>query len=126
MDKQWYVTNRVPGGELACRADSYDEAWELFSKIPGIANHPKPPGGIGYESYSYNVISYRNAPPDLAEWLDAEMHVEQRLDKNAYGPDSRTKVPGGWFYAGGAGESAAAVFVPVAGSANITIIAGDQ
>jgi len=69
---------------------------------------------------------WRPAPPDLAEWLDAEMHVEQRLDKNAYGPDSRTKVPGGWFYAGGAGESAAAVFVPVAGSANITIIAGDQ
>ena len=122
MDKQWYVTNRVPGGELACRADSYDEAWELFSKIPGIANHPKPPDDIGYESYSYNVISYRNAPPDIAEWLDAEMGKGSSTARGYDFGQIANKVPGGWLYTTAAAPALATTFVPVAGAPNITVI----
>ncbi len=121
-DKQWYVTVGVPGGDYACRTECSSQMRYAFcTQIKESFA-----GAIELE-IDCNFINYRPAPPDLAEWLDAEMHnaVDAETNRAQLGTNTRTKVPGGWFYVGGAGGSAAAVFVPVAGASGITVIGGE-
>ena len=123
---QWFTTVGVPGGEYAVKADRATAAmWlilDCFDEFEITTN--KDFGPEERERYEVGPLTIRPAPPELAEWLEAEMHKSSKAEteKGQLGTNTRTKVPGGWFYAGGAGESAAAVFVPVALASGITVI----
>ena len=79
MPNLWWVTVGVPGGEYASR--DYGTISEM-NKLP--------------------PHQVREAPPDLAEWLDCTMHELYSVD--IYRSDDlsitmrRIKVEGGWFY----------------------------
>jgi len=127
--KRWYTTVGVPGGEFARRAMSRDNACRLLAESLGLTRG-YPPDSINVTQIEQALrrgeddVLVRPASPELAEWLDATTHGQGLGDGGdcRCNPDSRWKVPGGWLYFGGAGESAGAAFVPVAGAAGITVI----
>lgn len=109
MDKRWFVTAGEQGGEYALKAATTDDAHKVYEKAFGRSTYLRP------------------TPPDLVEWLEAELHSSSTLDRGAcLSADARTNVPGGWLYFGGAGESAAAAFVPVRGADGITVLTSEE
>lgn len=100
MPTKWCMTVGYPGGEFAVKCEA---AAHFTTLKPYCEDINAAPG----------QLLTRECPPDLAEWLSAPMHT--------YNPDrQRMKVPGGWLYAHRV--DVARAFVPVAGTANITVL----
>ena len=116
MKKRWYTTVGVPGGEYAVETENQVD---LAAQLIG-AEHHRLMDPLTPQHYWEDVI-FRPAPPDLAEWLDNVTMLSPEATQSA-----RLKVPGGWIYYEEYQGGPCDTYVPVAGSANITIVAGDQ
>lgn len=111
-EKRWWVIEGAGTGKcFACFCVGMVELTAAFTALASSI-------GVHREKLDLSRYMVDPAPPDLAEWLDAEMH---ECDDYA-----RMKVPGGWIYreyeAYNAGEQHSSVYVPVAGAAGITVI----
>ena len=106
----WFVTAGVPGGEYAMRADTKRRAVNTFALY-----------------FERDMMHVREAPPELAEWLDVPEGAKREIDSCG-----RYKTEGGWVelqygqaYVDGIGWSESvvgAVFIPVALASGITVI----
>lgn len=131
-DKQWFQTVGVPGGEYAVKADHWSDACKRLE--PGYL------GVIDADSstpcVSSELVYIRPCPPDLVEWIEAEMlDYDSTHDGYAHG-FGRMKVSGGWLYETHGVQNLnppeeypnynvtthAMQFVPVASAAGLTVL----
>lgn len=111
---KWYTTVGYPGGEFAAKGKSTTEILgHLIEQVDyAIIGKYVKAGGDKFDPLfprEHPNCYVRPAPPELAEWLDGW----KTLATNNY-----MKEPGGWLWCNGA----AAVFIPVAGAAGITVL----
>lgn len=114
-----FVTAGYPGGEYA-----FDDPQKLARKIGFKLGQQFGPVVQFTEGGTVTSVMpvpcVRECPPDLAEWIEFPSMWDD--EPNFHGTVRRRKVPGGWLLVDGAGDAAAMVFIPVAGSANLTVL----
>lgn len=112
---KWYFTIGAHGGEFAIKEKVKAMA---ASKLRKAVKNAFEDGGR-----MANQVLVREAPPALVDWLEAVLYGTGNILKpKSPGLDSACKVPGGFVYYGGAGESATSVFVQIPAAANITVL----
>lgn len=116
---KWYFTIGAHGGEFAIKAESKGFASKELRKAVKEA--------FDDGARMSGQVMVREAPPALVGWLNAIFYDTRDLCKQeSPGLNTECKVPGGFIYYGGAGESATSAFVQVPGAGNITILDGDD
>lgn len=125
MNKKWFVTGGVVGGQFAVKVERVYKAMELFNAAMSkdvfpVSKHA-PIDDVG--------ISVRPAPPDLVEWLDTAMGIFYETSiTNRLSESALLKVPGGWMhYENNVPDTKEfdRVFIPVALASGITVIPDD-